>query len=155
MGRHTNKEASMQAMIRRQKPMDASSASDWVKQRATILVANDSTWNEKIIDNVVRKMLFTSMNFMYRCYCRLAVAKRFPRISVVAARMWNTATLTMWQFVCVCLSCLHLLLHDFRWNFISFGFYAQKWWFNDIRKTKMAKKEFCLHAHQMEQKLGS
>lgn len=48
----------------------------------------DLKW--KIIDNVVRKMLFTSMNFMYRCYCRLSVVKRFPQISVVAMKVKYT-----------------------------------------------------------------
>lgn len=103
MERHTNKQASMQVMICRQK-----SNGCFQCIRLTETKSHSSSGEriqlemKKIIDNVVRKMLFTSMNFMYRCYCRSAVVKRFPRISVVAARMWNTATLTMWQFVCVC-----------------------------------------------------
>lgn len=69
-------------------------------------------------------MLFTSMNFMYRCYCRSAVVKRFPRISVVAAAFVKYSDINN-VTIRLCL-CLHLLLHDFRWNFISFVFYAQK-----------------------------
>lgn len=101
MGRHTHKQASMQVMIRRQRTDGCSQCI-----RLSETKSHNSSGERKIIDNVVRKMLFASMNFMYRCYCRSAVVKRFPRISVVAARMWNTATLTMWQFVCVCRVCI-------------------------------------------------
>lgn len=43
----------------------------------------------KIIDNVVRKILFTSMNFMYLLVMLSSLAKRFPRISVAIASQAN------------------------------------------------------------------